>query len=209
MLSRKTRFTLIELLVVIAIIAILASMLLPALKQAKESAHSILCINNLKQLGQVSLSYRGDFNENFPIYWNASISKGWNKVLIDAGFLKWPSDGSWLHCPSWKKDIMFNASGDLASISYIYGINRDNPDFDDFSPGRYKRIKSSSKTIFFGDSIHSLTTPYQWYDFSPWTTGDRQLHFRHSKKANIYFFDGHVVGLSRSGLSEISKYYWP
>jgi prepilin-type N-terminal cleavage/methylation domain-containing protein len=62
----QNSFTLIELLVVIAIVAVLAALLLPAIKNAKESAKSLVCVNNLRNLALAAHLYANDHNDKFP-----------------------------------------------------------------------------------------------------------------------------------------------
>lgn len=59
-------FTLIELLVVVAIIAILMSLLLPSLQKAKDTAKSVVCVNNLRQLNMAAIGYADDYNGLLP-----------------------------------------------------------------------------------------------------------------------------------------------
>lgn len=97
---RRNGFTLVELLVVIGIIALLISILLPALNRARESAKTVQCLSNLRQIGLAIATYVNQ-NQGFipPYYINANgvtnLPQGhiyWFQLLMDSNLLGTPDE---------------------------------------------------------------------------------------------------------------------
>jgi len=87
-------FTLIELLVVMAIVATLGAMLLPVLALSRESARSIACSTNLKQLAATWLMYASDYDGSTVVctprkHWFERLSP----YITDQRILNCPSAG--------------------------------------------------------------------------------------------------------------------
>ena len=68
--TARRAFTLIELLVVITIIAVLVALLLPTLRSSLESARSVKCLGNEKQLMSLCALFAADHNGRLPPYYD-------------------------------------------------------------------------------------------------------------------------------------------
>jgi prepilin-type N-terminal cleavage/methylation domain-containing protein len=118
----RNGFTLIELLVVIAIIALLMSILLPALGQAKEHAKSVMCLTNLRNLGNAFNQYSQDYREFIlPFQYSrkegAKTNDAWPCLLEKEGYATAPHAQEWDDVP--KQSSLFrcpNGTNDRGGV---------------------------------------------------------------------------------------------
>jgi prepilin-type processing-associated H-X9-DG protein len=182
-------FTLVELLTVVAIVVILASLLLPALANVRKKSLQIECLNNMRQLGICFNMYAQDFNNYIPA--NYDSVKTWGETLKDCAYFE---NKNFLVCPSWLPNefVSYGSTygyrcywGENTSIQYFMRINELGRTFN----------TPLNDYFMLTDSIGG-TTGKQWYYVVMGDSGSiRQIHLRHSKKANTLFPDGHA-GLS-------------
>ena len=120
---------------VIAIIAILAALLLPALGRAKQKAHGIYCMNNLRQLGLGWQMYATDYKDIAIGPTPAIGQPGWCDGLFDevpdgvtnSTLTKsptWPYIKSLpaFHCPSDPSQLLWNGKIYPRVISYSCNV---------------------------------------------------------------------------------------
>ncbi len=138
-LAHNRAFTLIELLVVVAVIALLIGILLPALGRARESARTVVCLSNQRQLVTAWSGYALDHHERPTPYLEESglTRRYWfgeerdGAALVDASrgplapyLAAQTGDRSVFECPA-QRDGTYARQGDLADNAWTstYGYN--------------------------------------------------------------------------------------
>lgn len=180
-------FTLVELMVVIAIISVLAGLLLPALEEAMESARSVHCSNNLRQMGLATDMY---LNDSGGIFFNQGKTS-WGS----AGHFTENSDGGFLF---WYRDYLSDGSDYDADLKTLA------PPFVCPAAARNRRLWNGTPWNGLKSSYMYVTgsTPH----FS--MTTERALGFiRKYHKASLSYQSSHFSVWADSASSYFDRFY--
>lgn len=207
--SAARGFTLIELLVVISIIALMIGILLPALSSARETAKSMQCLSQQRQIGIASMIYVND-NNDWMMPLTYSIGGGKTRtvanLLADSGYIPWDitdtgGGGTSVFVDPVGPDT-YAASSSQSSTGLVfvhYGYNY--PGLGGYVASKDRPVPQlshltrSSEMYMFMDAAYRADFArgsYRFFHRSSTTSGTPDS--RHQGVVNILYLDGHAKG---------------
>lgn len=233
--NRQRAFTLIEMFVVAGIIALLAALILPALSRAKESARSVVCINNLRQLGIALESHTSEWGYypagqrlDLTVSWAANLA--WNAHLLP--FVS--SNTAIFKCPSTSPEFAWTSQR-KSRFGYAFPFNVDvsmltpeQPSFFSYGYNQYgtagqaglgldeggssegmptSRVRTPADMIGIADSdgFGSADGRIGYHRLNSSTRAIGPVGTRHRAGGNVVFCDGHVEWGRRPDWMELTE----
>ena len=203
-----TGFTLIELLVVIAIIALLMAILMPTLQRVKKQAKSVVCGNNLRQIGMGANLYAQQYDMFIPrsAEWGGKM-KPWFQLFMPFLAQKTVGDDyrnvKIFRCPSYPDKEQ--------TVCYVVNGWRDEGSNEWRGRSKLTKCRRPASTIYLADNedgpwrtiiknaadrdvtrcdvFHPDHLPSS--DSHDITTGRRVARARHRDGCNCLFLDWH------------------
>jgi prepilin-type processing-associated H-X9-DG protein/prepilin-type N-terminal cleavage/methylation domain-containing protein len=224
-MGTRRAFTLIELLVVITIIAVLTAMLLPCIRMVRESANTVRCQSNLRQIalayqgyaedqeGLVARANNGDFQFWFEFiapYLDDSSNTAASGTTVQYNQIR--QKALLRSCPVWAK-------ASHATWVVGYGVNSWLMEPERQAGTRYSNSWLTGGSAgwngvfreFHMASLSQTTRRPLLTDSTLWSLDDRDTWWtgvpRHNGRTNVLFCDGHVASLATATASPITKLY--
>jgi len=207
-------FTLVEALLVIGVLAILLALLLPAMFKARDSANTVKCVGNLKQIGAGLMAYVSDHDGALiPAavlktndYWFDELNRYMGYPSYGPNYV-YPGSSSvgqgfplpWQLCPTRKMQP-------VARQAVAYGWNYINFGYtasnaNNNSHSRLQQVSDPARTIIIGDSKDADASPNNDFQFRYIYERDGPvLPGRHQGRANYLMLDGHVEAFAPGDL---------
>lgn len=203
-------------LVAIAIIAILAAILMPVFKVVRITAHSMACLNNLRQMGMSINAYAVDFGVLPANYKELENAPGVNRIwaltqaatYLDAQ--KAGSDGNAakmdvLKCPGDRRivtgddEAFMHHSITADTLMQCTWINNSDGNWATYT--RLWASYASNHSVFTGKRLAVAPDIVLFWDSWTFTSQDNWSvpgTTRHNRNTNMVFRDGRAAGVTSS-----------